>query len=141
MLNKNYVLGLVDGEGSFTVYVKNPTTPKAKRRVYAEPRFYLKLNEKDRSVLLELKRFFRCGAVYFQRDQRKNHRDCYRYEVANRKDLSEVIIPFFRQNLPKLPSKRKDFGIFCKMMEAINRGEHLNESGLTRLYLLKKQMH
>jgi hypothetical protein len=49
MLNPNYIVGLVDGEGSFTVYVRNPDLKKnVARRVKAEPRFYLKLVEKDK---------------------------------------------------------------------------------------------
>ena len=48
MLNNDYVVGLVDGEGSFTVYVHNPRSTKiVKRRVRVEPRFYLKLQEKQ----------------------------------------------------------------------------------------------
>ena len=48
MLNPNYIVGLVDGEGSFTVYVRNPDEiKKVKRRTRAEPRFYLKLIEKE----------------------------------------------------------------------------------------------
>ena len=37
---EDYVVGLVDGEGSFTVYVKNPqSTTKTIRRVKAESKF------------------------------------------------------------------------------------------------------
>ena len=143
MLNFNYIIGLVDGEGSFTVYVKNPDlkTQEIKRRVKAEPRFYLKINEKDKSILFELKYFFGCGNVYFQPDERKNHRDCYRYEVANRKDITEIIIPFFKKNQLKLTSKKNDFKIFCKIVDRMNKKEHLTESGLRKIYKLKQKMH
>ena len=62
MFNSDYIVGLVDGEGSFTVYIRNPDDRKTiKRRVKAEPRFYLKLIEKDKSILYKLKNFFGCG--------------------------------------------------------------------------------
>ena len=142
MLKPDYIVGLVDGEGSFTVYIRNPDDKvKRKRRVKAEPRFYLKVVEKDRDILYKLKDFFRCGNVYFQRDSRKNHQNCYRYEVANRRELEKVIIPFFRQNPLKLKSKKMDFEIFCQMMEEIKEGKHLHQSGLKALYLLKQKMH
>ncbi len=142
MLNLNYIVGLVDGEGSFTVYVRNPDLKKnVIRRVKAEPRFYLKLVEKDKDILYELKKFFGCGNVYFQRDRRKNHQDCYRYEVANRKDLERIIIPFFKKNQLKLASKRKDFEIFCDIMKRMKKGEHLTELGLRKIYKLKQKMH
>ena len=142
MLNSNYIIGLVDGEGSFTVYVKNPDIKKdVKRRVKAEPRFYLKVNEKDKNILIGLKKFFNCGNVYFQRDRRKNHQDCYRYEVANRIDLEKKIIPFFERNQLRLPSKKNDFKIFCDIMKRIKKREHLTELGLRKIYELKQKMH
>lgn len=142
MLHPDYIVGLVDGEGSFTVYVKSPETEKeVKRRVRVEPRFYLKLIEKDRKILYALKRSFRCGNVYFQKDTRKNHQDCYRYEVANRGDLQSIIIPFFEKHPLRLQSKKKDFQIFCRLMKRIQKGEHLTTSGLNSLYRLKQKMH
>ena len=142
MLSPNYVVGLVDGEGSFTIYIRDPDSKKkVKRRAKAEPRFYLKLGEKDKDILHRLKRFFNCGNVYFQKDKRANHQNCYRYEVANREDLWEIIIPFFKKHRIKLASKRKDFRIFCEIMKRIRKGEHLTESGLKKLYWLKQKMH
>ena len=142
MLSLDYIVGLVDGEGSFTVYIRNPNLKKnIKRRVKAEPRFYLKLGERDRNILYKLKDFFRCGNVYFQRDKRKNHQDCYRYEVANRDDLNTIIVPFFKKNKLQLMSKLKDFKIFCIILEKIRKKEHLTKSGLKNLYQLKQKMH
>jgi len=142
MLKKDYIVGLVDGEGSFTAYVRklNQSTEKI-RRVRIEPRFYVKLIEKDKSILDELKCFFRCGNVYFQGDKRKNHQNCYRFEVSNRRDLAQIIIPFFKENKLCFPSKRRDFEIFCKLMDAIGKGLHLSDAGLEKLYELKQQMH
>ena len=140
-LNPDYIIGLVDGEGSFTVYVRNPLKVSLTRRVQVEPKFYLKLIEKDKEILYQLKDFFGCGSVYFQKDNRPNHQNCYRYEVYNRNDLREVIIPFFKKHILKFPSKKNDFDIFCKMFLMIDRGEHLKESGLSKLFELKQRMH
>lgn len=140
-INPDYIIGLVDGEGSFTVYVRNPSEVSPTRRVKVEPKFYLKLIEKDKKILYQLKNFFGCGSVYFQKDTRPNHQNCYRYEVYNRNDLKSVIIPFFRKNMLKFPSKKKDFKIFCKMFTMIDKNEHLKESGLKKLYSLKQHMH
>ena len=141
-INPNYIVGLVDGEGSFTAYVKNPDSKKeVKRRTKVEPRFYLKLIEKDKKILYKLKKFFGCGAVYFQKDKRENHQDCYRYEVANRNDLEKIIIPFFRNNPLNLHSKRRDFEIFCRILKMVKKKKHLEESELRKIYLLKQKMH
>jgi len=141
-LNPNYIVGLVDGEGSFTAYVKDPDSiKKVQRRTKVEPRFYLKIIEKDKKILYELKKFFGCGNVYFQKDKRANHQNCYRYEVANRKDLDKIIIPFFKRNSLRLRSKNGDFEIFCKIMKMVMNNDHLKESGLRAIYNLKQKMH
>ncbi|MEK7624451.1 MAG: LAGLIDADG family homing endonuclease [Patescibacteria group bacterium] len=142
MLNPDYVVGLTDGEGSFTVYIRNPdVSKKVKRRTKAEPRFYIKLIEKDKNILYKLKEFFGCGSVYFQKDTRLNHQNCYRYEVANRKDLEKIVIPFFLKHQLRLESKRKDFMIFRELMRRIKKGEHLTKSGLRNLFKIKEKMH
>ena len=143
MLKPDYVVGLTDGEGSFTVFIRDPDkkSAKIKRRAVAEPKFYLKLIEKDKEILYELQRFFDCGKVYFQKDSRPNHQNCYRYEVVRRSDLEKIIIPFFRRYQLKLNSKRKDFKLFADLLKRIQKGEHLNESGLRKLFNLKRLMH
>lgn len=142
MLKSDYVVGLVDGEGSFTVYIRNPESNKVvKRRVVVEPKFYVKLIEKDKKILHELQKFFGCGSVYFQKDTRPNHQNCYRYEVFRWNDLDKLIIPFFRKHRLQFESKRKDFEIFCDLMRRLKKGEHLKKSGLKRLYQIKQLMH
>ena len=141
-LKPDYIVGLVDGEGSFTVYVRNIDSSKiTKRRVVVEPKFYVKLIEKDKEILYSLKDFFGCGSVYFQKDLRPNHQHCYRYEVYRRDDLLDIIIPFFKKHELKFVSKRNDFQIFCEMMKMIRNGEHLTDIGLRKLFLTKQKMH
>ena len=141
-ITPDYIIGLTDGEGSFTAYVKDPSSKKnVKRRVKAEPRFYLKLIEKDKDILYKLKDYFGCGNVYFQKDKRPNHQNCYRYEVASRDNLEKIIIPFFEKHQLRLASKINDFQFFCKIVEKMTEGQHLTESGLKSLYKLKQKMH
>ena len=141
-LNSDYIVGLVDGEGSFTVYVRNPDSVKlAVRRVTVEPKFYIKLIEKDKEILERVQQFFGCGSIYFQKDNRPNHQHCYRYEVYKKDDLMKIIIPFFQKHPLQFSSKRTDFRIFCQMMNVIDKKAHLREKGLRSLFLLKQQMH
>lgn len=141
-LDSKYIVGLVDGEGSFTVYIRNlDLKQKAKRRVMVEPKFYLKLIEKDKDVLYQLQQFFGCGSVYFQRDSRPNHQNCYRYEVFRHDDLLNVIIPFFKKNQLRFSSKKKDFDTFCLLMEMIKNKKHHTESGLRKMFAIKQTMH
>lgn len=142
MFNSEYVIGLVDGEGSFTVYIRDPESKKkVKRRVTVEPKFYVKLIEKDKKILYQLQKFFSCGHVYFQKDSRPHHQNCYRYEVSKREDLSNKIIPFFKRYKLKFVSKQKDFNLFCDLMNRINQNRHLTSEGLRSMYKIKQKMH
>lgn len=141
MLKAEYITGLIDGEGSFTVYVNNGKNTERKRRARIEPKFYIKLVEEDKDILYQLKQHFACGNVYFQGDKRPNHKNCYRYEVTKREDLLKIIIPFFKTNPVKFATKQRDFKIFCEIMVAISKNEHLTSSGLAELYRLKQNMH
>lgn len=142
MMIPEYIVGLIDGEGSFTAYIRDSFNESMViRRVKAEPRFYIKLIEKDKEILYELKKYFGCGNVYFQKDTRPHHQNCYRYEVTRRDDLNNIIIPFFRTHQLKFPSKQSDFIIFCELMDMINSGKHLTKSGLCAMHKLKEKMH
>ena len=132
MLEKGYVLGLVDGEGSFNVRVNDK-----KRRAKVELKFNLKLRHQDKEVLDELQRFFGCGKVYIQRDKRANHSLCYRFEVQNKKEIIDKIIPFFEQNQPKLPSRKRDFELFKQIVELAKN----DSADLDKIRQLKEQMH
>ena len=132
MLNVEYVLGLVDGEGSFNVRVNENN-----RRARVELKFSLKLRYQDKEILHELQKFFGCGKVYIQRDKRPRHSLCYRFEVQNKKEIIEKIIPFFEKNLPKLPSRKRDFQLFKEIVDLSNN-EQLD---FEKIKSLKEQMH
>ena len=132
MLTADYIIGLVDGEGSFNVRVNEKG-----RRAKIELKFSLKLRHQDREILDELQEFFQCGRVYIQRDKRKNHSLCYRFEVQNKKEIIEKIIPFFEKNNPKIQSRNRDFELFKK----ITKLSQDNSVDLEKIKFLKSQMH
>src|SRR3989344_5301661 len=132
MLDKNYVVGLVDGEGSFNVQIRDD-----RRRPRVQLKFSLKLRHQDIKILKELQKFFGCGEIYIQRDKRKNHSLCYRFEVQNKEDIIEKIIPFFENNSPKIPSRKTDFELF-KQISELSQKDNLD---LIKIQNLKEKMH
>ena len=132
MLSEDYIVGLVDGEGSFSVRI-----PNTKRREKVELTFSLKLRHQDKEILEELKQFFGCGNIYIQRDKRENHSLCYRFEVHNKKEIIKNIIPFFEKNSPKIQSRKTDFELF-KQIVKLSESANLD---LEKINLLKQQMH
>lgn len=130
-MSEEYIIGLVDGEGSFNVRLNE----SRRRRAKVEMRFSVKLRHQDKEILYALKEHFGCGNVYIQRDKRVNHTECYRFEVASTKDLSEKIIPWFEKNPPKLPSRKRDFEIFREIMVL------KKTSDFKTIRVLKEKMH
>ena len=140
MLSEDYIVGLTDGEGSFTAYIRPPDKGYEARNYRIECHYYIKLREDDLPLLKKVKQFFPCGRISFQKDNRLNHRDCYRFEVTNLKGLKEVIIPFFQQH--SLQSKRiRDFNLFCNIVEAVSKKEQQSKRGLKKIQQWKSQMH
>lgn len=140
MLSADYIVGLTDGEGSFTVYIRPPDKKRGAKNYRVECHYYLKLREDDLPLLKKVNQFFSCGKISFQKDNRPNHRDNYRFEITNLKALKEVIIPFFKQYF--LQSKRvKDFKLFCRIVQAVLKKEHQNKRGLKKIQQWKSQMH
>ena len=137
MLTADYVLGLVDGEGCFAVHFNR----SQRRRAKVEPRFCLKLRADDRTLLDELQAFFRCGQVYVQRDRRPNHSLCYRFEVSNRQELFEKVLPFFEQHRLRSPSKQRDFALFRRVLSLLSEDAHRTDDGLESMRQLAAQMH
>jgi hypothetical protein len=137
MLTADYVVGLVDGEGSFAVHFNN----SQRRRAKVEPRFCLKLGADDRPLLDELREFFGCGKVYIQRDPRPNHCLCFRFEVSNRRELVEKVIPFFQQHPLRSPSKKRDFHLFQQILLLIEQEAHRTIAGLEVMRQLAVRMH
>ena len=132
MLEKEYVLGLVDGEGCFNVRVN-----RQRRRARVELKFSLKLRHQDKEMLNELQKFFECGKVYIQNDKRANHSLCYRFEVQNKKEIIEKIVPFFEQNTPRIQSRKRDFELFKKIAK-LTQEDFVD---LEKIEQLKNQMH
>ena len=133
MLSEDYIVGLVDGEGSFYVRLNNDI----RRRNKVELKFSVKLRHQDKEILDQLQTFFGCGKIYLQKDKRPNHVDCYRFEVNKKKEIIEKIIPFFEKNYPKIESRKKDFELF-KEIANLSQKENID---LERINLLKQTMH
>src|SRR3989338_543405 len=133
MLNPEYIIGLVDGEGSF--YIRVNEDPKRRNKI--EFKFSVKLRHQDKEILDNLKQFFGCGNVYLQKDPRPNHTDCYRFEVNKKEDIFNKIIPFFEKNPPKIQSRKRDFDLF-KQISKLSQQNILDRE---KIKSLKQEMH
>ncbi len=138
-VSKEYVAGLTDGEGCF--YVNVGMSSRYKSGVRIQLHFHLKMQEKDRRLLEKVKNTIGCGAVYFQKELRANHAQCYRYTVSSQSDILNTIIPFFKQHPLQSYSKNYNFSIFCKIAELVKNKAHLSGTGIKKIRILKSKMN
>jgi hypothetical protein len=124
-----WIVGFVDGEGCFTVSIfKNP---RAQRKLGWQvfPEFVVSQGEKSLRTLEIIKDYFKCGSIIKNSRKDNHHEDMYKFCVRSLIDLNSKVIPFFVANKLK-SAKQKDFLIFQKILEMINRKNHLNSRGL-----------
>lgn len=138
-VTKEYIVGLTDGEGCFHVNMWKSSSYKAGYGIQVH--FHLKMQEQDRPLLEKVKNTLDCGAVYFQKEVRTNHCQCYRYTVNSHRDILNKIIPFFQAHPLQSVSKQKSFKAFCAVARLIERQAHLTKSGIEKIRALKSNMN
>ncbi len=139
MITADYVVGLTDGEGCFYVLIKSTRNKRGGGLVQLN--FHIKLQSEDKSLLDDVQKFFRCGNVYYQNENRLNHTSCYRYTVNSHRDILGVIAPFFKANRLQTVSKRRNFHIFANIAQLVADGQHRTSAGLELIRELKSKMN
>ncbi|MBI4068324.1 LAGLIDADG family homing endonuclease [Candidatus Kaiserbacteria bacterium] len=140
VLSADYIVGLTDGEGSFSVYLNPPNKKHYAIHYRVQCRYYIKMREDDLPLLQKVRSYWGCGKIYFQKEYRENQRNNYRFEIFDYDLLSRIVVPFFKKN--SLQSKRiKDFELFCQILDLAMKKEHHTTKGLQKIMGLKRQMH
>ncbi len=138
-LSSEYIVGLTDGEGCF--YVQLTRSQAYKAGYLVQLHFHIKLQARDKNVLEKIKQTLNCGNVYFQKEQRKNHTECYRYTVSSKQNVLNILIPFFMKNKLQTVSKQNNFKLFCQIASLVKKDEHLTKNGVKKIKFLKSQMN
>lgn len=120
-----YLVGIVDGEGSFSISLKKQET--SKWGWYLDPVFSVCLTHKDRIVLEALQETLGCGRIIQKPGQ--EHLDLFL--VDNRRQIMEKVIPFFERY--PLVIKNEVFVEFAEIVEALERKEHATKVGFINL--------
>ena len=136
-----WIIGFTDGEGCFSVSIIKNSTTKLGWQVF--PEFVITQEEKSLYVLESIRDFLNCGRVFINRNinPNDNHREpLYRYCVRSIKDLQEKIIPFFEENRLRT-AKRVDFEKFVKIINLMDKREHLSKKGITKIAKIIETMN
>ena len=123
-LEPYWVVGFVDGEGCFFIWINRHLEMTSGFQVL--PEFTVVQHQRDVRLLYALKEFFGCGVV------RINHGDRMAYRVRKLEHLRERIVPFFKKH-PLHSKKWIDFLKFKKVLLLMDRGEHLTPDGIERI--------
>ena len=133
LIRLGWVLGFVDGEGCFSLaLVRQPSREaragyRAGYQVFHE--FVVTQGERSVRVLHEMREFFGVGSVVMSRRTDGRREPVHRYVVRRRRDLIDVIIPFFERHRLR-SAKGDDFLKFAACVRRMEAGEHLADEGL-----------
>lgn len=118
LLNPWFLTGFCDGESSFYIVMHKSTNVKTGWSVTA--RFEIHLHVKDKALLEKVQAYFSgVGSI-----TTKDNSVCY---TVYYKDLAVLIDHF--ENYPLITKKRADFELFKRVLELMNRKEHLTLEG------------
>lgn len=103
------------------------------------PEFHVSQHVSSKNVLELVRDTLDCGYV------KANHRhnpndDTYVYVVRSRADLTDKVIPFFRE-FELRTCKQKDFEIFSEIVLRMQEGDHKTRQGLIELLKLAFSMN
>lgn len=115
----NYVTGLIDGEGSFSIVISQRST--GKWRVIAS--FQIAMDKKDAFLLSGVQKYFLGKGLQFEHST-----GVIWYRITRVKDIMEVVIPHF-EKYPLITKKRSDFELFKQIIKLMEKKEHLCEKG------------
>ena len=130
-LDPQWIVGFVDGEGCFHIAISRISKMSLGWQVL--PEFRVVQHQRDTALLNKFKIYFEFGKVG------KNHGDRQEFRVRGMKNV-EKLINFF-ETYPLKSCKRKDFELFCKVIQKMKRKEHLTKNGLIEIANIASQMN
>jgi len=131
-LNSSWISGFVDGEGTFYVGINKNSTMTAGYQVL--PEFRVVQHKRDIKVLHALKKYFGCGVV------RVNHDDRYELRIRSLNHINEIVIPHFNK-YPLITQKKFDFIKFRNIIKLMNENKHITSKGLVEIIDIASQMN
>lgn len=132
VLNPDFVTGLTDAEGCFSVVIRKDSRAKFKKNVGL--RFQIKMLKNETELLKMVRLFFGCGVLYFSKD------DFVSFAVQDFSSIKNKVIPHFLK-YPLRGTKYLDFISFKEAFDIMAKKEHLSEEGIDKFYSLSKGMN
>ena len=94
------------------------------------------VSQKDPSILKILQNQLDCGIIKIRKKD-----NLHSFDVTNPQDIIHKIIPFFRKYPVLSISKKRNFRLFSRIAELMERGEHRNWEGLRKILELREKIN
>jgi hypothetical protein len=131
-LNPDFVTGLTESEGSFSISIHKDSRAKFKRNVGL--RYKITMLNNELTLLKMVESFFGCGVLSENKDGSVD------FLIRDISSIRDKVLPHFL-NYPLRGTKHLDFLSFKEAFTIINNKEHLFEEGLFKLYTISKSMN
>jgi LAGLIDADG endonuclease len=135
VLDPNWMVGFVDGEGCFSVSVHRSSMMHRHGGWQLQPVFQIYQHSDHRDVLEAMVPFFGCGRIR----PKGPKSSVLTFAVDSLRNLEAVILPFFEEY--PLVVKQKDFEAFAAIVRSMRMKEHLIRPGFERLVRLAYDMN
>ena len=136
-LHPQYVVGFIDGEGSFSVSIYDDKTMRNK--TYVRPEFSIELRADDREILERIQKTLKCGKIFNCSYERYGWYPHVKYKIGRLNELNNILFPFIRK-WPLQAKKAKVFPFFKQVVQMMIRKEHLTRNGLRKIVKLQEKI-
>jgi hypothetical protein len=121
-----FLAGLVEGEGSVTLSIKQH--PTAGFGVYVQPEFFIYQHKLRRSLLEMAVEFFGAGRIR----PKPGNPDVLVFSIISCPVLAASVVPFLRGYM-EVSARRRDYELFCEAVELCIVGARKTRQGILRL--------
>lgn len=136
-LHPQYIVGFIDGEGSFSISIYKDETMKNK--IFVRPEFEIELRADDKEILERIKDTLGCGKIYNCNYERYGWYPHVKYKVSRLDEISQILIPFLEKT-PLQAKKAKVFSYFKQIIEKRIKKEHLTVKGVGEITKLREKI-
>jgi len=128
--NVYWLVGFVEGEGSFMVVIQKSKSKKITDNISL--RFVITQHYKDSVLLDNIANYLGCGKCYSSRSE-------VNLTVSTFSHIHKIISLF--NKYPLLGTKKEDYLDFCKVAELIKSKDHLTKKGIENIKNIKNSMN
>jgi len=136
-LNPYYVVGFIDGEGSFSVSIGRNKTMR--RRLEVRPEFEMELRADDQEILERILLTVGCGKIYDCSYERYGWFPHSKYKITSVRDMEKHLFPFL-DKYPPQAKKAEVYKMFRKIVLMVCRKKHLSDKGFNEIVMLRDKM-